>query len=120
MSVYLVGGHCDLGADCASLPKSVRLGTTGSWNWDKEERRILDITDFAVLDRLARGIENGWRMGANYIRIDNLHHPSGSSEPRTPAQMKTIIDLAFDIEDRLRANGSSNPIGLPGWWRTTI
>ena len=114
VSVYLVGGHCDLGADCASLPKSVRLGTTGSWNWDKEERRILDITDSAVLDRLARGIENGWRLGANYIRIDNLHHPSGSSEPRTPAQMKTIIDLAFDIEDRLRANGIIEPDRVTG------
>jgi hypothetical protein len=114
VSIYLVGGHCDIGADCDSLPGSVRLGTTGSWNWDKEERRILDITDPAVLARLASGIENGWRLGANYIRIDNLHHPAGSSAPRTPAQMKTIIDLALDVEDQLRASGVIAPERVTG------
>jgi hypothetical protein len=101
VSIYLVGGHCDIGPDCDSL-KGVELGSTGSWHWDKEERRILDITHPAVLDRLAKGIRDGWELGANYIRIDNLHHPAGSINPRTPAQMKTIIDRAQDIEDELR------------------
>jgi hypothetical protein len=114
VSIYLVGGHCELGPDCDNLSKSVRLGSTGSWNWDKEERRILDVTHPAVLARLAQGIENGWRLGANYIRIDNLHHPAGSSRPRTPAEMKTIIDLAFAIEDRLRADRSIEPERVTG------
>src|SRR5216684_7324206 len=114
VSIYLVGGHCDLGADCDGLPKSVRLGSTGSWNWDESERRILDITHPAVLARLAKGIEDGWRLGANYIRIDNLHHPAGSTHPRTPAQMKTIIDLGHDIEDRLRADGTIEPERVTG------
>ncbi len=114
VSIYLVGGHCDLGADCDGLPKSVRLGSTGSWNWDESERRILDITHPAVLARLAKGIEDGWRLGANYIRIDNLHHPAGSTDPRTPAQMKTIIDLGHDIEDRLRADGTIEPERVTG------
>jgi len=114
VSIYLVGGHCDLGADCDELPKEVRLGTTGSWNWDESERRILDITHPAVLARLAKGMENGWRLGANYIRIDNLHHPAGSTHPRTPAQMKTIIDLGHDIEDRLHADGTIEPKRVTG------
>jgi hypothetical protein len=114
VSIYLVGGHCELGPDCNSLPNSVLLGTTGSWNWDQNERRILNITHPAVLARLAKGIENGWRLGANYIRIDNLHYPAGSSHPRTPAEMKTIIDLSQDIEDRLRAEGVIEPERVTG------
>jgi hypothetical protein len=114
VSIYLVGGHCDIGDDCDSLPSTVQLGPTGSWNWDKTERRILSITHPAVLDRLAKEIENGWRLGANYIRIDNLHHPTGSTHPRTPAQMKTIIDLGHDIEDRLRADGTIAPDRVTG------
>jgi hypothetical protein len=114
VSIYLVGGHCDLGDDCNGLPRSVRLGSTGSWNWNKSERRILDITHPAVLTRLAKGIENGWQLGANYIRIDNLHNPAGSTHPRLPAQMKTIIDLGQDIEDRLRANGTIEPERVTG------
>lgn len=106
VSIYLVGGHCDLGEDCASLPKAVRLDTTGSWNWDKSERRIVDITHPAVLGRLARGIEGGWRIGANYIRIDNIHHPAGAAFPRTEAQMLTLIELMIGIEDRLRREGA--------------
>ncbi|HET7253240.1 MAG TPA: hypothetical protein VFJ46_05705, partial [Xanthobacteraceae bacterium] len=105
VSIYLVGGHCDIGADCDAL-KGVQLGPTGSWHWDKEEKRILDITHPDVLARLAKGIEEGWTLGANYIRIDNLHHPAGSTHPRTPTQMKKIIDLAQDIEDRLRGSGA--------------
>ena len=105
VSIYLVGGHCDRGADCESLTGSVRLASTGSWNWDKNERRILDIVHPAVLARLSQGIRNGWQLGANFIRIDNLHNPAGSSHPRTPAQMKKIVDLAHAIEDQLRADG---------------
>jgi hypothetical protein len=114
VSIYLVGGHCELGPACDSLPKSVRQGTTGSWHWNKEERRILDITHPAVLARLREGIENGWRLGANYIRIDNLHHPAGSTHPRTPAQMQTIINMAYDIEDRLRAESIIEPERVTG------
>jgi hypothetical protein len=55
VSIYLVGGHCEIGADCDQLGKGVRLGSTGSWNWDKTERRILDITHRTVLVRLAAG-----------------------------------------------------------------
>lgn len=105
VSIYLVGGHCDLGKDCDSLTPDVRLGPTGSWNWDRSERRVLDIAHEKVLQRLARGIENGWKLGANYIRIDNLHFPAGSKEPRTAAQMRRIIDVAHDIEDLLRKDG---------------
>ncbi len=105
VSIYLVGGHCDLGEDCDSL-KGVQLGPTGSWKWNESERRILDITHPAVLTRLANGIRNGWRLGANFIRIDNLHNPAGSTHPRTPAQLKMIADLGHDIEDRLRAEGT--------------
>lgn len=106
VSIYLVGGHCDLGRDCDSLSPDVALGPTGSWNWDKSERRVLDITHPKVLKRLADGIESGWRLGANFVRIDNLHHPAGSTRPRTLEQMKTLIDLGHDIEDRLRADGT--------------
>ncbi len=114
VSIYLVGGHCDIGADCKSLPNSVQLGSTGSWNWDKTERRILNVTHPGVLARLAKGMENGWRLGANYIRIDNLHHPAGSTQPRAPAEMQAIIDLGHDIEDRLRANGTIEPGRVTG------
>src|SRR5712692_5808885 len=114
VSIYLVGGHCDIGADCDGLPSSVQLGSTGSWNWDKTERRIINVTHPAVLDRLAKGIENGWHLGANYVRIDNLHHPAGSTHPRTPSEMQTIINLGHDIEDRLRANGTIEPERVTG------
>lgn len=114
VSIYLVGGHCELGPACDSLPKGVRRGTTGSWHWNKEERRILDITHPAVLARLREGIESGWRLGANYIRIDNLHHPAGSTYPRTPAQVRTIVNMAYDIEDRLRAESIIEPERVTG------
>lgn len=114
VSIYLVGGHCDLGDDCDRLPREVRRATTGSWNWDRSERRIIDITHPAVKRRLAEGIENGWRLGANYIRIDNLHHPAGSAHPRTAVQMKELADLAHDIEDRLRAEGAIEPARVTG------
>ncbi len=114
VSIYLVGGHCDIGDDCDSLPSSVQLGSTGSWNWNQSERRILTITHAAVLARLAKGIENGWRLGANYIRIDNLHHPAGSTHPRTRMQMQAIIDLGENIEDRLRADGTIEPERVTG------
>src|SRR6266849_10212219 len=114
VGIYLVGGHCDHGADCDELPKEVRLGSKGSWNWDESERRILTITHAAVLARLAKGIENGWRLGANYIRIDNLHHPAGSTHPRTRMQMQAIIDLGENIEDRLRADGTIEPERVTG------
>ena len=63
VSIYLVGGHCDKGRDCDELAKDVKLGSTGSWNWDKSERRILDVTHEKVKQRLAKGIVNGhaWR-----------------------------------------------------------
>lgn len=106
VSIYLVGGHCDRGADCDALASDVKLGSTGSWNWDKSERRILDITHPKVKARLAKGIANGFMLGANYVRIDNLHHPSGSINPRRPDEMREIIDLAQEIEDQLRTDGS--------------
>lgn len=109
VSIYLVGGHCDLGADCDSLGPEVRLGATGSWNWDKSERRVLDINHPKVMKRLADGIIGGWKLGANYIRIDNLHFPAGSSEPRTVKQMEQIIDMGQEIEDLLRADGVIEP-----------
>ena len=114
VSIYLIGGHCEIGPDCDSLPRSVQQGSTGSWNWDKSERRILNVTHPAVLERLAKGIENGWNLGANYIRIDNLHHPAGSAHARTPAEMKTIIDLGQKIEDRMRADGRIEPERVTG------
>ena len=106
VSIYLVGGHCDKGRDCDALAGQVKLGSTGSWNWDKSEKRILDITHAAVKKRLAKGIVNGFMLGANYIRIDNLHHPSGSTNPRGPDEMRQIIDLAQEIEDQMRGDGS--------------
>jgi hypothetical protein len=106
VSIYLVGGHCDKGRDCDALGGKVKLGSTGSWNWDKSESRILEITHKQVKERLAKGIVNGFMLGANYIRIDNLHHPSGSSNPRTPEQMRELIDLAHEIEDQMRSDGS--------------
>jgi hypothetical protein len=114
VSIYLVGGHCGLDGDCDALPRSVRIGSTGSWYWNESERRILSITHPAVLARLAKGIQQAWELGANFVRIDNLHHPAGSTHPRTPAQMRTIIDLALDIEDRLRARGSIEPDRVTG------
>lgn len=115
VSVYLVGGHCNKGRDCDALAAvGVRLGATGSWNWDRNEQRILDITHRAVKERLARGIVKGFMLGANYIRIDNLHHPSGSAEPRSLAQMREIIDLAHEIEDQMRADGTIRPGTVTG------
>jgi len=113
VSIYLVGGHCDIGTDCNAL-KGVKLGPTGSWNWDKSERRVIDITHPAVMDRLAKGIEAGWRLGANYVRVDNLHHPAGSTDPRTPDQLEAIVGLAHDIEDRLRRSGTIPPDRVTG------
>ena len=105
VSIYVIGGHCEIDRDCDHLPATVRLGTTGSWYWDRLERRILNITHPAVLARLAAEIENGWRLGANYIRIDNLHHPAGSTHRRTAGQMQKILGLAQTIESRLHASG---------------
>lgn len=110
VSTYLVGGHCEKGPDCDALSKKqVKLGPTGSWNWDKSERRILDMAHVAVKERLAKGIVNGFMLGANYIRIDNLHHPAGSTDPRGPDQMRQLIDLAQEIEDQMRADGTIPP-----------
>ena len=107
VSIYLVGGHCDKGRDCDALAREqVKLGSTGSWNWDKTERRILDVTHLAVKERLAKGIVNGFMLGANYIRIDNLHHPAGSTNPREPEEMRQLIDLAQEIEDQMRSDGT--------------
>lgn len=107
VSVYHVGGHCYITSDdCARLEAAgIRLGTTGSWNWDKEERRILDIDHPVSISRLAAAAERGWTLGANYIRIDNLHAPAGSAEPRTAEQMQTIFAAIHAVEDRLRASG---------------
>ena len=113
VSIYLVGGHCDIGKDCNAI-KGARLGPTGSWNWDKTERRVIDITHPAVKQRLAKGAEGGWRLGANYVRIDNLHHPAGSTDPRTPDQLQEIVDLAHNIEDRLRKDGTIPPDRVTG------
>ncbi|HRD76528.1 MAG TPA: hypothetical protein PK264_11400, partial [Hyphomicrobiaceae bacterium] len=115
VSIYLVGGHCDLGRDCASLGPDAVLETTGSYNWDKSERRVINILSAASRRRLEAGIENGWRIGANYIRIDNLHWPAGSGHPRDATVMKTIVDWAHDIEDRLRRDGvipADRPTGV--------
>jgi hypothetical protein len=107
VSIYLVGGHCDKGRDCDALAKKqVKLGSTGSWNWDKTERRILDVTHLAVKERLAKGIVNGFMLGANYIRIDNLHYPAGSTNPRGADEMSQLIDLAQEIEDQMRSDGT--------------
>jgi hypothetical protein len=117
VSIYLPGGHCNIeNKDCAKLTKAgVKLGTTGSWNWDKDERRILNIDHPASIERLAAGAELGWRLGANYIRVDNLHYPAGSKAPRTVAQMKRIFDAIHDVEDRMRIDGTipqSRPTGV--------
>ena len=110
VSIYLVGGHCEKGPDCDALSKKqVKLGPTGSWNWDKSERRILDMVHVAVKERLAKGIVNGFMLGANYIRIDNLHHPAGSTDRRGPDQMRQLIDLVQEIEDQMRADGTIPP-----------
>jgi hypothetical protein len=103
VSIYLVGGHCVFGwaSDCNDLA-GVRLGPTGSWNWDKEEKRILDITHPLVIERLRKGAETGWRLGANYIRVDNLHYPAGATDERTAEQMKVVFDALHKVEDQLR------------------
>ncbi len=108
VSIYLVGGHCTTYEnDCARLEKAgVTFGSTGSWNWDKEERRIYVITHPAFVKRVKAGAEKGWRAGANYIRIDNLHYPAGSKEPRTAAAMKVLFDVLLQLEDDLRAEGA--------------
>jgi hypothetical protein len=105
VSIYLPGGHCNIeNKDCANLEKAGvrRLDTTGSWNWDKDERRILDITHPASLERLKEGAKRGWTLGANYIRGDNLHYPAGSKEPRTAKQAKEIFEALLEVEDQLR------------------
>ncbi len=111
VSIYLPGGHCNIAnKDCAALERvGIKVGKTGSWNWDKDEKRILNIDHPASIDRLARGAERGWRLGANYIRVDNLHNPAGSQLQRTPAQMKKIFDAIHDVEDRLRQDGTIPP-----------
>ncbi len=111
VSIYLVGGHCTTYEnDCATMEKAgVTFGSTGSWNWDKEERRIYDITHPAFLARVKAGAEKGWRAGANYIRVDNLHHPAGSKEPRGAEAMKVVFDVLQSLEDDLRAEGAIPP-----------
>lgn len=111
VSVYLPGGHCNIeNKDCDALERAaIPLGTTGSWNWDKDERRILNIIHPVSLERMAKGAERAWRLGANYVRVDNLHNPAGTSNPRTAAQIKTIYDAIFDVEDHLRQVGVIPP-----------
>ena len=118
VSIYLPGGHCNIeNKDCANLEKAGvrRLDTTGSWNWDKDERRIVDITHPASLERLKEGAKRGWTLGANYIRVDNLHYPAGSKEPRTAKQAKEIFEALLEVEDQLRAEKvipADRPTGL--------
>ena len=92
-----------------------RVGATGSWNWNKDERRILDVDHLANLKRLTHAAELAWRLGVNYIRVDNLHDPAGSAEPRTTTQFKSIFDAIHDIEDKLRAQNvipADRPTGI--------
>ena len=117
VSIYLVGGHCTTYEnDCAAMEKAgVKFGSTGSWNWDKEERRIYDITHPAFLARVKAGAEKGWRAGANYIRVDNLHYPAGSKEPRNAEAMKVVFGVLHQLEDALRAEGAipaDRPAGI--------
>lgn len=117
VSIYLVGGHCVFGRldDCDTLQaKGVRLGPTGSWNWDSEEKRILDIAHPAVLERIRAGARLGWDLGANYIRVDNLHYPAGSEGERTPRQMKILIEMLLALEDELRADRTIPPERVTG------
>ncbi len=108
VSIYLVGGHCTLYEDdCAAMEKAgVSFGSTGSWNWDKEERRIYGINHPAFIARVNAGAEKGWRAGANYIRVDNLHHPAGSKEPRPAAAMTALFAVLHTLEDDLRTEGA--------------
>jgi hypothetical protein len=117
VSTYLPGGHCNIdNNDCAELEKQgVRTGTTGSWNWDKDERRILNITHPANIARLVHGAEAAWKAGANYVRVDNIHNPAGAAEPRDGRQLKIVFDAIHDVEDRLRRDGTipaDHPTGV--------
>jgi hypothetical protein len=114
VSIYLVGGNCEKGRDCEALGAKVKLGATGSWRWDRSESRIVDITHRQVKERLAKAIVNGFELGANYIRIDNLHNPSGATGARTAAQLAEIIDLVHEIEDQMRRDGSIKPSVVTG------
>jgi hypothetical protein len=107
VSVYLPGGHCNLeNKDCAGLKKAgVHFGPTGSWNWDKDERRIYDVAHPAVIARIVAAAERGWRLGANYVRVDNIHDPAGSKETRTADMLSAIFKALHALEDRLRADG---------------
>lgn len=111
VSAYLPGGHCNIeNKDCAALEGvGIATGPTGSWNWDKDEKRILDIAHEASIKRLTKGAERAWRLGVNYVRVDNLHSPAGSTQPRTLAQMKTIFDAIHNVEDGLRRDGVIPP-----------
>ena len=105
VSTYLPGGHCNLrNKDCETLTGAgVRIARTGSWNWDKDERRIIDVSHPAVLARIRRGAERAWRLGANYVRVDNVHDPAGSTVPRTIEQLERVFREVQTVEDELRA-----------------
>jgi PAN domain len=108
VSVYLPGGHCyRRRGDCAALESAgVTSVSTGSWNWDADESRIVEIDHPASIERLVRGAEQGWRLGANYVRIDNLHNPAGSKHPRDARQLAQIYAAIHALEDDLRTTGT--------------
>ncbi|MBS0241859.1 MAG: hypothetical protein JSS20_06755 [Proteobacteria bacterium] len=121
---YWVGLNCLAGTDCDALGAAgVKLGSTGTPEWNKTEKRIYDITHPASLARarveMHRALEAAAEAGSNLLfRIDNLHNLDNPTfdmrDVRSDAEVSTLLNVWFEEVAKLRAAGRLKPSQIVG------
>jgi len=121
--VYLPGGHVYTspgGPDSmsqytdskwkAKYGEPLRFGNSGGVWQEKGERRVLDQSHPGFLARQQQRMLDCMNLGANGIRYDNLHSPSGG-EKATEKQILAIYETFLKAKEQFLAKGGKIPQG---------
>lgn len=136
---YWVGANCNKGPDCEGLETAkVKLGSTGTAEWNKTEFRIFELNHEAVVDRARREMRRALQAAATAqshlaFRIDNMHDLDDdrfydTRHKRSFADLRAMTDAWASIEDEMRASGELKPTQITGltahnnfvFWKTLI
>lgn len=122
---YWVGANCNKGPDCAVLEQAkVKLGSTGTAEWNKTEYRIYDLAHPSAIARAEQEMRRALTAAAAakshlVFRIDNMHDLDDprfydTEHKQSFAELRAMTETWARIENEMRAAGSLQPTQITG------
>lgn len=121
--IYLPGGHVYTSSGSpdsishytdskwkAKYGEPLRFGNTGGVWQEKGERRVIDQTHPGFLARQQQRMLDSMELGANGVRYDNLHSPTGG-EKATEKQVLAIYETFLKAKEQFLTKGGKIPRG---------